>query len=251
MIENQLDTKDWVIYKITSPSGRVYIGKSSNWMNRYSNYKYFKTAKQVHKQRVLYSSLVKYGFEDHKVEVLERFSSDSNYSSGKEMFWIRSFMCNFSKYPEQRGMNLTDGGEGNLGWKRPEESRLEIIRKNTGKKRSEECRRRIALGKIGNKNGLGRKVTEEHKAILRNFQLGRKRSDKEKESCRNGQLEYNKKTGRTIVQLDDNNKIIKEFGFLYEAAKFFGLKECALKYHIKRNTTQKRIGVILKYRFEI
>jgi hypothetical protein len=134
MIVNQLDTRDWVIYKITNPSGRVYIGKTSNWYGRHNNYKNYKTCHQVSKQRMLYHSLCKYGFEDHKVEVIDTFHSDSKYCSGKEMFWIKSYMCNIYKFPEQNGLNLTDGGEGNLGWKRPEESRLEIIRKNTGKK---------------------------------------------------------------------------------------------------------------------
>lgn len=251
MIENQSDIRDWVIYKITNPNGKVYIGKTSNWYNRHSNYKNFKTAKQVHKQKILYSSFLKYGFDAHKIEIIEEFQSDSNYCSGKEIFWIKSYMSNTCKYPKMNGMNLTDGGEGNLGWKRPLESIEEIRRKNKGRKRTEEQRKRISESLKGRKGRIGYKLSEEHKNILRTKQLGRKRKECEKENCRKGQLAYNKKLGRTIIQLDKNNNIIREFDFLYEVGNFFNVTESTARRFMKKIGISKKINAILKYKKDI
>ena len=54
------------IYKITSPSGKVYIGQSIDIDLRFKDYR----SLRCHKQRVLYNSLKKYGFDKHKFEVI-------------------------------------------------------------------------------------------------------------------------------------------------------------------------------------
>lgn len=56
-----------VIYKITSPSNKVYIGQSWSWIKRKSVYRRLACKSQTH----LYNSLVKYGFENHSFEILE------------------------------------------------------------------------------------------------------------------------------------------------------------------------------------
>jgi len=58
------------IYKITSPSGRIYIGQSVNIDNRISSYKNLKCKNQTK----LYRSLLKYTFENHTFEVIEECS---------------------------------------------------------------------------------------------------------------------------------------------------------------------------------
>ena len=55
------------IYKITSPSNRIYIGQSINIKNRFKNYRLLNCKEQIR----LYNSLLKYGFENHKFEILE------------------------------------------------------------------------------------------------------------------------------------------------------------------------------------
>lgn len=250
MIGNQ-DIKDWAIYKITSPSNKVYIGKTSNLYNRYSNYKNFEVAKQVQKQRILYFSLKKYGFEAHKFEILDEFTSNSDYCSGKEMFWIRSYMANVCRYPELNGMNLTDGGEGNLGWKRPEESRLEIIRKNKGRKRSEESRKRMSESMKGNKNGCGKILSEEHKQILSESGKKRKGDEGFKRKCKDRAIRMNREAGKSVIYLNDKGDVLKEFDFIYEAASFFNVTENAVRRRIKGIGVSKKINAILKYRKDI
>ena len=166
------EIRDWVIYKITSPSGRVYIGKTTNFSYRQSFYR----NKNCKQQPLIRKSLVKYGYEAHKVEIIDQFKSGNDFSSGKEMFWIRSYMSNVSKWPEQRGLNLTDGGQGGVGKKMSDENRKkrsEYMKANprkvgTWKPAAEQIERfkqtwakRKALGLIGGSPMKGKKHTAE------------------------------------------------------------------------------------------
>lgn len=62
------------IYKITSPTGKVYVGEAVNLRIRCS---YYLTPNRVKKQRAIYNSLVKHGVELHKIEILEFCSSEN------------------------------------------------------------------------------------------------------------------------------------------------------------------------------
>lgn len=56
------------IYKIVSPTGRVYIGESNNLKIRCKNYLY---PSKIKKQRAIYNSLIKHGVQAHEFEVIE------------------------------------------------------------------------------------------------------------------------------------------------------------------------------------
>lgn len=55
------------IYKITSPSGKIYIGETVNFKKRFDRYKYLQCKNQIK----LYNSFIKYGIDNHKFEILE------------------------------------------------------------------------------------------------------------------------------------------------------------------------------------
>jgi group I intron endonuclease len=55
------------IYKITSPSGKIYIGQSINIERRFKHYKRLSCKDQVK----IYNSLLKYGVDAHIFQVLE------------------------------------------------------------------------------------------------------------------------------------------------------------------------------------
>lgn len=57
------------IYKITNPNGRIYIGQSINIKYRFDTYR--RLHKQVSSSPKLYRSLLKYGYSNHKFEILE------------------------------------------------------------------------------------------------------------------------------------------------------------------------------------
>jgi len=66
------EIRDWTIYRITNPQGRFYIGKSSVFKARMSNYRVL--AGKVSGQPILYNSLKKHGFESHVIDILDTFS---------------------------------------------------------------------------------------------------------------------------------------------------------------------------------
>lgn len=144
---------NWVIYKITSPSGRIYIGKTSRFEKRKYYYKHCNQKRQPH----IYHSLKKYGYESHVIEIVEEFKGDVNLSNEREIYWINFYKSNYRKYPENRGMNMTDGGEGMLGVKLSPESiekvkkwrRENKFRTTLGQKKTEEHKRKISESKKG------------------------------------------------------------------------------------------------------
>lgn len=118
---------DWVIYKMVNPTGSIYIGKTSNFTKRMSHYRNLSL-----KQPKLLASLKKYGYGAHNVSVVETFNGNCNYADGKEMFWIRSYMSNFIKWPECNGLNLTNGGQGTIGYKATDELRKRLSDSHKG-----------------------------------------------------------------------------------------------------------------------
>ena len=69
------------IYKITSPTGKIYIGQSTNINNR----KYYYSSIKCDKQPKLYNSLLKYGWEQHIFEIVEECNLEQ--LNDKEIYW--------------------------------------------------------------------------------------------------------------------------------------------------------------------
>lgn len=69
------------IYKITSPSGRVYIGESKDIEGRKNRYKNYNCKTQIR----LYNSLNKYGWEQHTFEIVEECTEED--LKCKERYW--------------------------------------------------------------------------------------------------------------------------------------------------------------------
>lgn len=160
--------RQWWIYKITNPKGRVYIGKSCSINNRMSAYK--TVGASCKQQPLIYNSLLKYGADNHCFEIIDSFESNTDYASGKEIFWIRSYMSNESKWRMGLGLNLTDGGEGTLGVKilnRPSSFK--------GKKHTEEFKRRESERAKANpsRGMLGKKHTQASKDAMSKNKKGK------------------------------------------------------------------------------
>ena len=69
------------IYKITSPTGRIYIGQSVDIEKRWKYYKRL----SCNKQPVIYRSLKKYGVENHTFDILEECSVEE--LNNREGYW--------------------------------------------------------------------------------------------------------------------------------------------------------------------
>jgi group I intron endonuclease len=69
------------IYKITSPSNKIYIGQSSNIETRWYHYERLNCKNQYK----LYNSLQKYGWENHKFEIIEECNLEQ--LNEREIYW--------------------------------------------------------------------------------------------------------------------------------------------------------------------
>lgn len=136
------------IYKITSPTGRIYIGQSTDIQRRFRDYL---KKRSVEKQKRLYNSLQKYGPENHTYEILQLCEI-------KEMNAI-----------ERRYQDLYDA-TGEMG--------LNIRTTNDGKRSgtlSQISKDKISIANSGNKNGMyGKKITEHAKKLQREKLSGAK-----------------------------------------------------------------------------
>lgn len=74
------------IYKITSPTGRVYIGQSVDIKTRWASYR-----SNCSKQVKLYNSFKKYGIHKHIFEIKEECREDE--LTEKELYWQKYYDC--------------------------------------------------------------------------------------------------------------------------------------------------------------
>jgi group I intron endonuclease len=91
------------IYKITSPSGKIYIGQSTDLEKRENDYKILKCEKQPK----LYNSLKKYGWENHTFEIIEKCRLDQ--LNKREIYWGLHY-----DVLEEKGLNLRLGNANGL-----------------------------------------------------------------------------------------------------------------------------------------
>lgn len=131
------------IYKIThNESGKVYIGKATNAHARWVEHE--RTSKKNTKQTHLYKAIRKYGWDSFQKEVIDVATTKDELNK-KEMYWISYYdSCNHEK-----GYNETLGGDGGDTFSNLSEERKEMMRqknkiKSTGRKKSEEERKRMS-----------------------------------------------------------------------------------------------------------
>jgi group I intron endonuclease len=170
-LEKKPKTKQVGIYRITSPSGRVYIGQSWNIKQRWFTYRSY----AAHKQPLLQASLSKYGAHAHSYEVLMFLPAtvEQRVMDKAEMFFIALFReCGI------RMLNLMSGG---FGGKHSEETKKKIGEKSKGhpptstsfkkgesRPRTESWNRNISRGL------MGKKVSDATKKKLSEINTGEK-----------------------------------------------------------------------------
>lgn len=90
------------IYLIENPEGQKYIGKCAKTQKRFTYYLNLQTKNQ----KLLHESFLKYGLENHTVEILE-FNLNKEIINEREIYWINHYDSFGSN-----GLNLTCGGDG-------------------------------------------------------------------------------------------------------------------------------------------
>lgn len=141
------------IYKITNPVGAIYIGQSIDIAKRLYKYKRFDCKNQI----MLYRSLKKYGFENHKIEVIVSGNFNSLLLDELEIHYIRLY----NSFNE--GLNLTSGGAGSNGRFLNSNQINNIKKRRIGSKHSEESKIKISNYHKENKWALGNKSNKDKK----------------------------------------------------------------------------------------
>ncbi len=142
------------IYKITSPTGRIYVGQSKDIYYRWNQYKY---NYENHNNRFIEHSIKKYGYDQHVFEIIEECNQE--YLNEREIYWIETLKTNYKKYPENNGLNFSDGGDNppvNYGRILSDKELLNISQKN----KKNHANKRIKNIKQYNKSGILIKIWE-------------------------------------------------------------------------------------------
>jgi group I intron endonuclease len=169
-----------VIYKITNPNDKIYIGCTIDFKRRLSEYRRLSINGQVK----IYNSLSKYGFDKHVFEIIEECDDDALHE--REIYWIKYFNC------IEEGLNIRLGNRtGSL----TEDTKQKISaalkgRKNTwikpgggvkGYKYTEEQKQKMRKPRVNRwerEKLISPAIVEE---IRNKFQSGTKRSDLSRE----------------------------------------------------------------------
>lgn len=90
---NDIRTSDYegkcLVYKITSPTGRIYIGQTRNLKNRMSKYRHL----DCKSQPKLYNSFKRHGVQNHRIDILIICNeSDLNKSETEMIIKHKSFL---------------------------------------------------------------------------------------------------------------------------------------------------------------
>lgn len=127
------------IYKITSPSKRIYIGQSDHVIRRFKSYKRLNCKSQPK----LYRSFLKYGVDKHTFEVI--CECDVERLDSYERYYQELFNCISSKY----GLNCILKETDKLRRVYNEDYSLKISKILKGRKFSDETRRKMSESKKG------------------------------------------------------------------------------------------------------
>src|ERR1700691_5402664 len=138
-----ISQKKWYIYKITNPEGSTYIGRTNRLYDRKRVHLHAGKNISAFKNKRLKASLAYFGVEKHQFDVIDVFENTEQYANGKEIFWIRTYMSNFTKWPENKGFNMIEGRMGFVGMKHTEESKkyMSVVRRSMGLKPSDSARK--------------------------------------------------------------------------------------------------------------
>lgn len=224
------------IYKITSPSGKIYIGSTSNFKARIKHYK----SLDCKAQRKLHYSLKKHGFDNHVIDILEECTNENLFE--RERYYGELYEVTGSN-----GLNLALPGYGE-------------VKSLTS---SETIEKMKASQKKENNNFFGRKHTPEtieklKKALanksketllkMRLAQLGKKAPIEVRQKMADSQRgrKHSKET-KEKMRFNKNLKIVvcTQTGIFYngsrEAAAVFGYNPHTLRNKLsgqKRNNTR-------------
>ena len=193
------------IYKLTSPSGKHYIGQTINLKDRkrclYNPNKYYSGHR-------LDNAIKKYGIKNFNYEIIIQIVDSDRIKLREKLNELEIFYI--KKYDSyNNGYNMTLGGSGSTGCFQTEDSKKILSEKAKGRKGSM----------------LGRHLTEEQRKKVSDFAKTRI-GDKNPFFGKSHSDEAKRKIGTAnsipIIQLDLEGNILNEFPSAKEAARTLG-----------------------------
>jgi group I intron endonuclease len=154
------------IYKIISPSNKIYIGQSVNIEKRWIHYRLL----DCEKQPKIYRSILKYGLKNHIFEIIEECSIEQ--LNEKEIYYKQQIVNKFG-WEKVLFCEIYDGGGG----PKSEKTKEKISKANKGISRNK-----------GNKNRLGAKLSQLSKDKISKSSLGVKNTQKHNKNISEARL---------------------------------------------------------------
>lgn len=247
-----------IVYKITNTTtNQIYFGWTIKDLQiRWKRHWY----KAAIKTDYLHLSMKKYGKDAFMIESV--FETDDNeIAKQKEIELIALFQTNISRFPDGNGFNMTDGGEGTIGYVFTQKHKDSLSIALKGKPKSENHRKSIQTAKIGELNPrYGATWSDEEKQLRRELwsgpnnpnygkfganhhSYGKKLSqdhiDKIKASNEKRQVKINQIDKHTL-------EILRTFPSMAEAARFVNVGKGKI-YDCCKGTAKTSKGFIWKY----
>lgn len=210
------------IYKITSPSGKIYIGQTTNFTKRKN---YYKNGAKPYQIRI-HNSLQKYGYDAHSIVLIEQCSVD--ILNERERYWQdfydvigeNGLNCRLTETKDKSGF-ISEESKAKMSEARQkriltdkEKYRLKSL--FLGRKHTEETKRKMS------ESAKGKKFTAEHIAKLPQNQKGKFRP-KASESTKIKQSLSSPKS-KIVYQYTMNGMFIDEYRNVSEAQRCLGIK---------------------------
>lgn len=167
------------IYKVTSPSGKIYIGQSQNIEKRFRYYKSLHCKKQI----VLHRSFIKYGVNNHLFEIIEECKKEK--LNERERYY-QDFYSVIS-----RGLNCLLTSTKDKKKVYSEETRQKMSKSLKGRIITKEWRENLS------KAGMGRTLNENQRVALIKSNIGRFYSQQTR-----FKISFNRKTQKVILDIE-------------------------------------------------
>lgn len=221
------------IYKITSPTGKIYIGQSINIKKRFLKYKTIDCKNQSR----LYKSFIKYGVLNHSLEVIEQ--CEISELNNMERYWQ-----DFYDASGKNGLNCILTRSTEKAQIISEQTKIKLSKVSIGVKKSETHSKNISKSKIGSKNGMYGK-TPFNKGVKMSDELKIKISKKLKGriSHRKG-IKTNKNSYNSMIILDINTGVF--YYSVKEISDLFKIDLGSLHANLKRkNKVNKYLNLVI------
>jgi len=213
------------IYKITSPSGKIYIGQSTNIHEREKHYKRITPVKG---QTKIFNSLNKHGWDKHIFEIIEECSIDK--LDERETYWKQHYL-NQVEYDWNKVLFLGIYDSGGGPKEQHTKDKMSLNIKKVKQLMTDERRQEIGIKISQSHNNMtdeekqiwGEKISQSHNNMTdeKKQNWGNKiREKKTGHGCYSNPERGKKitnKLNKKVYQYDKNGNLIKEWESITQA----------------------------------